>query len=200
MRKVGRVIFLFSLIVLSLGASILTIGVQAGAPAKTQPSITYGGVVWNGDGSYTFTYYVTSGEPLVKKWQLHSPCFKQGADISAEAEDSVNEIFTPDWNLNPGKNYIEFKHDSKQPFEDGMTRTYRITIVGNYEGVTVGDVGYMLHWPPGKEIDGIIEGPICSDFVIPESPLGVIGSLTAFLTAAGLLVAFKKNLISIKLV
>ena len=199
MKKVGKAILLVSLIVLSLGISTLTIGVPA-PPVKTEPSISYGGVEYVGDGKYTFTYYVTSGEPVVKKWQLHSPCFKQGAKISAEAEDSVNGIFIPDWNLNPGQNYIEFKHESKQPFEEGMTRTYRITLNVGYGAMSVGELDYMLHWPPGKQKDGTITGPLCPpDFVIPETTLGVIGPLASLLAAAGLVAAFKKGLISIKL-
>ena len=201
MKKAGRAILLATLMILSIGISIMTIGVPAPPKPQTPPSISYVGVVNNGDGTYTFTYYVTSGDPVVKKWQLHSPCFKQGADISAEAWDSTEGTFTPDWNLNPGQNYIEFKHESKQPFTDGMTRTYEITInIGSYGGIQTGPVDYMLHWPPGTQVDGTITGPICPpDFVIPETPLGVIGPLTSLLAAAGLLAAFKKNLISIKI-
>ena len=43
---------------------------------EVPPSISYGGVVNNGDGTYTFTYDVTSGTPVVKKWKLYSTCFK----------------------------------------------------------------------------------------------------------------------------
>ena len=82
-----------------------------------------------------------------------------------------------------------------------MTRTYYITIdIGYYGGISVTDVDYMLHWPSGTQIEGTITGPTCPpDFIVPETPLGVLGTLIPLLAATGLLAAFKKGLISIKI-
>jgi len=201
-KKRGKAIIL-SLLILTLGTTIITIGVQAVKPVEISPSISYGGVVNHGDGTYTFTYYVTSGTPVVKKWTLYSTCFKNKfVVVTAEAWDSTYGDFTPDFSINKGQGYIEFKHESKEPFTNGMTRTYYITLnIYSYAGIPTGDVQYGIHWPSGKKLEGLITGPMCPpDMVISESPLGVIGPLTSLLAAAGLFVVFKKNLISIKLV
>ena len=153
------------------------------APAnkvQTPPTISYGGSQYIGGGGYTYTYYVTSGDPVVKKWQLHSTCFKHnGPTITVEAEDDTYGVFTPDWNMNKAQHFIEFKHESKQKFTDGLTRTYRITVwSGYYSPMTTADVDYSLKWPPGKDEEGKISGPVCPpDFVIDESPLGTLGIL-----------------------
>jgi hypothetical protein len=83
-----------------------------------------------------------------------------------------------------------------------MTRTYYITLdIGYYGGIPVSVVDYLLHWPPGTQLEGTITGPTCPPgFVIPETPLGVIGTLTSLLAATGLLAVFKKGLISVKIV
>ena len=67
-----------------------------------------------------------------------------------------------------------------------MTRTYYLTLdIAYYGGISVTDVDYMLHWPSGKGVEGIITGPICPpDFVVLETPLGVLGSVTFLFAAA----------------
>ena len=109
--------------------------------------------------------------------------------------------FEPHWNLNPGQNYIEFKHEVDHQFTDGLTRTYYITLdFGTYyTALTVDNIDYQLHWPPGTKIEGIILGPICPpDFIIPENPLGTLGAIIPLIAALGLVAATKKNWISIK--
>ena len=138
----------------------------------------------------------------MKKWQLYSPCFRKGGPtITVKAQDPGDPMFEPHWNMNPGQNYIEFKHEVDHQFTDGLTRTYYITVhTGDYyAGIGTGNVDYLLHWPPGTNIEGDIMGPICApDFVIPETTLGTIGSLIPLIIAAVLVAASKKNLISIK--
>jgi len=193
-----------SVIVLTL---IFTLSLQtiiaSATSVLTDPTISYGGSVYNGDGSYTFTYYVTSNTPLVKKWQLHSPCFKHnGPTVTVKAEDSTYGVFTPDWSMNKAQNYIEFKHESKEPFTDGMTRTYNVTVwSGTYSGMIEGKVDYMLHWPPGKELEGKITGPMCTPgFEVDESPLGTLGILIPLGAAAALMGLYsKKGMISLGL-
>ncbi len=62
-------------------------------------------------------------------------------------------------------------------------------------------VDYMLHWPPGTDVEGTIPGPICPpDFIIPETNLGTLGPVLSLAAATALFAAYKKNLIPIKLV
>ncbi|GAG38799.1 unnamed protein product [marine sediment metagenome] len=194
MKIVNKKLLLTLLLAVSFALSLQSLIISA--PPQVPPTINYGGSVYNGDGSYTFTYYVTSNCPVIKKWQLYSPCFKHnGPTVTAEAEDSTYGAFTPDWYMNKTQHYIEFKHESKQKFTDGLTRTYKVTIwAGTYSGMIEGDVDYTLHWPSCTEVEGTIEGPLCvPGFEVDESPLGTLGTLIPLGAAFALIGLYNKR-------
>jgi hypothetical protein len=91
--------------------------------------------------------------------------------------------------MNKAQHYIEFKHESKQKFTDGLTRTYRITIwSGYYSPLSTAQVDYSLKWPSGEDLEGTITGPACPpDFVVDESPLGTLGVIVPLSAALALL-------------
>ncbi len=139
----------------------------------TPPEIQYLGHTTNGD-QITFRYRLTSGEPVLKQWEISSPCFTKDRIVS------VSERYS----LNPAKNRLRFTIK----YSEGESRTIAITLKTNYyQGIMVDDIGYDLYWEPNKS-SGEIQGP-----VLPSQYF-------AFNSASGQLSTFFSAILSLTLV
>ena len=172
---------LLGTLIVLITLSIMTVAV--GAPPTTKPkippTITFISAVPVDAVKVKLTYELTSGDPVLKQWDIYSPCFTKEKIVS------VSESYS----LNPAQNRLRFTNH----YGIGETRRVEIVLKVDYYSMIIGMLNYNLHWEPYQD-SGTIEGPICPpDFVIPETPLGVIGSLTSLLAAAGLLAAFRRT-------
>jgi hypothetical protein len=112
----------------------------------TPPQIEYIGYSTNSDQTITFEYRLTSGEPVLKQFELLSPCFTKDRIVS------VSERYS----LNPSKNRLRFT----KKFSPGEVRIVQITLRSNYyQGISAGQIDYNLNWEPNKA-SGHITGPV----------------------------------------
>jgi len=161
--------------------------------------VSYGGEKNNGDGSYTFTYIVTSGAPIITKFRLYSSIFESGdveLSINAYNETIDTDLFEPSWILYVDEGCIEFIHESDYPYGNGTTIVYQISIdTKSYTGNTIGDIDYQIDHPPAQRIEGKILGPIAVAEIIDINPwyqqLPVI-LVPVFLVIVGIL-AYRNN-------
>ena len=131
------------------------------------------------------TYKLTSGDPVLKQWEIYSPCFTRARIVS------VSERYS----LNPAQNRLRFTIH----YGVGEIRYIEIVLKVDYYSMTLGMLDYKLQWDPYKT-EGQVEGPTCGpingpDFIIPENSLGTIGILASLLAAFGLVAASNKNLL-----
>ena len=174
--------------ILTIILTLSLLGIQASANGNTPSTIEFMGAVPVSPTQVKVTYRLTSGDPVLKQWEIYSPCFTKDRIVS------VSERYS----LNPAQNRLRFTIQ----YGVGEVRDIEIVLKVDYYSMTLGMLDYKLQWDPYKT-EGQVEGPTCASapvFVVPETPLGAIGPLLSLLAAAGLLAAFKKNLIPIKLV
>ena len=167
-----------TLFIIGLLAIILTVpaAITFAAPEKkpaTPSTIEFMGATPVGPNKVKITYKLTSGDPVLKQWEIFSPCFTRDKIVS------VSERYS----LNPAQNRLRFTIH----YGVGEIRYIEIVLKVDYYSMVLGMLDYKLQWDPYKT-EGKIEGPICTpDFIIPENNLGTLGILTSLLAAIGLM-------------
>lgn len=169
-------ILILSIIMMMSGATVQTFAKKThpGSP----PQIEYLGSTQNSD-LITFTYRLTSGEPVLKQLELISPCFTKDRIVS------VSEKYS----LNPAKNRIRFVNK----FSPGEVRTIKITLKSNYyQGITEGKIDYNLYWEPNQS-SGRITGPVPpSSSQTFSTASGQLGTVVSGVLSLALVNGFKK--------
>jgi hypothetical protein len=133
-----------------------------------------------------FTYKVKSyDKPAISHWQLESCCFYPGVILDSSEPYEEDQL----------EHHI-LKFDEE--YKDNEERTVWFIIhVEDYEACGVGTIVFTVKGGRFEEIGDII-GPSCKpDFLIPENPLGTLGAMISLLAALGLVIASKKNIITI---
>ena len=169
-----------TLVIIGLLTIILTVptAITFADPDKkiaTPSTIEFMGATPVSPTKVKFTYKLTSGEPVLKQWEIFSPCFTRDKIVS------VSERYS----LNPAHNRLRFTIH----YGVGEVRMIEIVLKVDYYSMVIGMLDYKLQWDPYKT-EGQIEGPLCTpDFVIPENNIGTLGILTSLIAALGLVAA-----------
>jgi hypothetical protein len=131
-----------------------------------------------------FTYRITSTEQYaISNWQLYCCCLNDDVTvIDASEKYEVKD------------HWIKFD----KGYSGDETRIVWFVIhLEYYTACRIGDTTYVIK---GAELakEGTTTGPTCGPgFYIPENPLGTLGAIIPLLVALGLVIASKKNMITI---
>ena len=148
----------------------------------TEHTIEFLGWHLNSDGTIDFCYRITAGSYRITKWEITSPCFTRETFVDT----------SPKGELNPAKNRIHFQ----TKIEPCETQDFCITLRIEYSSYMIAPIPYTIYYPPKEQV-GTVDGPTYPDFLIPENPLGTLGAVIPLLAALGLVIASKKNMITI---
>ena len=168
-------------IILTLSLLGTTIHAAPTTKPTTPSTIEFMGAVPVSPTQVKVTYKLTSGDPVLKQWEIYSPCFTKARIVS------VSERYS----LNPAQNRLRFTIH----YGVGEIRMIEIVLKVDYYSMQLGMLDYKLQWDPYKT-EGQVEGPICiPKLVIPENNLGTAGVVASLLAALGLVAASNKNLL-----
>lgn len=179
MKNKSRIVSMILLLSCALMLSTITFHASAKKTHPgTSPQIKYLGHTPNGD-LITFRYQLTSGEPVLKQWEIISPCFTKDRIVS------VSEKYS----LNPAKNRLRFNIK----YSEGEVRIVAITLKTNYyQGIMEGDIGYSLYWEPNKS-SGEIKGPVLpSQYLEYNEVSGQLGTIVSSTLSLTLVAGFRK--------
>ncbi|MCK4818929.1 hypothetical protein KA005_24360, partial [bacterium] len=104
--------------ILTIILTLSLLGITTHAAPTTPSTIEFMGAVPVSPTQVKVTYRLTSGTPVLKQWEIYSPCFTRARIVS------VSERYS----LNPAKNRLRFTNK----YDEGEIRMIEIVLRVDY--------------------------------------------------------------------